>query len=53
MILSFNIVNAITKWFNQFGDFIKDNYDEPFFWLGIFLVMLVICLWAISNLGEK
>ncbi len=45
--------SKITEWSNQFYDFIMNHYDEPFLWIIIFAILLVIAYAAISNLGNK
>ncbi len=34
-------------------DYIMRNYDQPFFWIIIFGVLLLIAYWAISNFANK
>lgn len=55
MILSiFNdIWNKLTEITNEFYDFIMNHYDEPFLWITIFIILMVICYAAISNLANK
>lgn len=54
MLNIFNdIWNKLTELTNKFHDFIMNNYDEPFLWITILVVLLLITYWAISNLANK
>lgn len=48
-----DIWNSITKFVDDSHDFIMANYDEPFLWIIIFVVLLAICYGAISNMANK
>lgn len=48
-----DIWDKITEMSNQFYDLIMDNYTEPFLWIIIFAILLLIAYAAISNLGNK
>lgn len=48
-----NIMNDIEDIFNKFGKFVEDNYSNPFLWIVIFVVLLVLSSYVISNLGDK
>ena len=52
-MLALNIIDRIGKFFDDCGEFIKDHYDEPFFWLILFLVLLGLSLYVIRELGDK
>lgn len=38
---------------DKFYDFIMRNYSEPFFWIIIFGILLLVAYYAISNLANK
>lgn len=48
-----DIWDKITEISNNFYDFIMDNYTEPFMWIIIFAILLLVAYYAISNLGNK
>ena len=48
-----NIMNDIEDIFNKFGKFVEENYSNPFLWIVIFVVLLVLSSDVISNLGDK
>ena len=52
-MLLVNIFDKIEHGFDAFGEFIKDNYNEPFFWIIMFVVLLVLALYVISELADK
>lgn len=51
------IFTNIWEGIKEFGDdaynFIMNNYDQPFFWLIIFGVMLALGLFGISKFADK
>lgn len=51
MIIS--IWDSLKEISNDFKDFIMENFDNPFFWIIIFGVLLAIGIAAISNLADK
>lgn len=48
-----DIWNNLLELSNKFTDFIVDNYNEPFLWITIFIILLLIGYLAISALGNK
>lgn len=48
-----NLWDILTKWTNNAHKFIMKNYEEPLFWIIIFVVLLVIAYRAISALNNK
>lgn len=48
-----DIWNEINKIFGDFYNFVMENYDEPFFWIILFGILLLITYIAISNLANK
>ena len=48
-----NLWDSIKKVFDDAGKFIEKNYNEPFFWIIIFVVLLVAALYVISELADK
>lgn len=55
MILNiFNdIWNKLTEFSNDFYKFIMTNFDNPFFWIIIFALLLVLSYIAISSFANK
>lgn len=51
MIIS--IWDTLKEVSNNCKDFIMENFDNPFFWIIIFGVLLAIGIMAISNLADK
>lgn len=51
MIIS--IWDSLKEISNNFKDFIMKNFDNPFFWIIIFGILLAIAIAAISNLADK
>ena len=51
MILS--IMDDLQEVFNKIGKFVERNFDQPFFWLTIFAILLVIGLFGISKFADK
>lgn len=47
------ITETIEDMFNKLGNFVKDHYDSPIFWGVLFLVILGISVYVISELGDK
>lgn len=41
----------------EFGDkaysFVMNNYSNPFFWIILLIIMVVICFTAIADFGNK
>lgn len=48
-----DIWTQITNFFNNFYDFVMKNYDEPFFWIILFCLLLLIAYTAINTLANK
>lgn len=48
-----DIWKTITDIFNSFEELIMNNYDEPFLWIAIFVILLVIAFTTISSLANK
>ena len=48
-----NITDTIKKVINDAIDFVDKNFDEPFLWIGIFLVLLLLSVGVINSLGNK
>lgn len=48
-----DIVQSIKDGFEDFGKFIEKNFSEPVLWIVLFVVLLAIGLYAISNLADK
>lgn len=48
-----DIWNKIIEIFNDFYNFIMKNYNEPFLWITIFGIMLLIAYVTIANLTNK
>lgn len=55
MILS--IIDSIYKYLQDVADdlnrFVTNNYDNPFFWISIVVVVLLVTSYAISKLANK
>ena len=47
------IMESIENIFNGLGKFVSDNYGNPIFWGVLFLVILGIAVYVISELGDK
>ena len=45
--------DQIKDFFNSIGDFVNKNYDNPFFWIVIFLVLLFLAIFTIKQLNDK
>ena len=48
-----NIVDYLKRCMDNINKFIDKYYNEPFFWIIIFLVLFIICMYAISRFTEK
>lgn len=48
-----NIWNQINKLSNDFYNFVMKNYDQPFFWIIIFCILLLIAYATINSLANK
>ncbi len=48
-----NLWNSLTEFSNGCYDFIMNHYDEPFLWIILFGILLLIAYVAISNLANK
>lgn len=48
-----NIWDSLNKFSNDINKFIERHYDEPFFWITLFVVLLVIAVTTITKLGDK
>lgn len=48
-----DIWTKITELADDFYDLIMENYDEPFLWIIIFVVLAVVAYSAISSLSNK
>ena len=48
-----NIVDYLKRAFNEVTKFMDKYYDEPFFWIIIFLVLFITSMYAINQLTEK
>ena len=51
MILNF--MDSIKEFFNGIGKYIANNYDNYFFWIIIFVIILVVGLFTISKFANK
>lgn len=55
MILS--IIDSIYKFLqnraDDFNRFITNNYDNPFLWIGIVVVVILVTSYTISKLANK
>lgn len=51
--MTLDIIKSIEKIFDAFGKFVKDNYDNPVFWGVLFLIMLGIAVYVISEIANK
>ena len=51
MIVS--IWESSTELANNFNRFIENNFDNPFLWIVLFIVLLLIAVVTISNLADK
>lgn len=51
MIIS--IMDNLKQFVDNVNQYIGDHADEPFFWLILFAILLVIALLAISKLSNK
>ena len=47
------IMETIEDAFTKLGKFVENNYGNPIFWGILFLVLLGICVYVISELGDK
>ena len=52
-MLVMGIFDEIKKVFNDIGKFVEKNYSEPFFWIILFVVLLAVSLYVISELADK
>ena len=52
-MLTMGVFDGIKKIFNDIGKFFEKNYSEPFFWIIIFVALLAISLYVISELADK
>ena len=52
-MLTLNIVDGIKKVFNSFGDFVEKNFSEPWLWIAMFVILLVLAYYVIKELGDK
>lgn len=48
-----DIWNKITELYEKFYNFIMQNYNEPFLWIILFGILLLIAYIAIANLTNK
>ena len=48
-----NITDNFRKIIRDAMDFVDKNFDEPFLWIGIFLVLLLLSVGVINSLGNK
>ena len=48
-----DIGNGINDTFNKFGKFVENNFDNPFFWVIMFFIILLTATYVISELGGK
>lgn len=48
-----DIWTKITEIFGNFYDFIMKYYNEPFLWIFLFVILLLIAYMAIANLTNK
>lgn len=51
MILSF--WDSVSKFFNDIWNYINKNYDNYFFWIIIFVIILALGLFTISKFANK
>lgn len=47
------IMEGLEEFANKVGKFVERNFDQPFFWITIFGVLLLIGLYGISKFAEK
>ena len=48
-----NLMDSIKQVFNKIGIFVGKYYDNYFFWIIIFVVILVVGLYTISKFANK
>lgn len=48
-----NIGDYFNRVIKEVNKFIDKNYNEPFFWIIIFLVLFIISMYAINKFTEK
>lgn len=48
-----NITGTIKKAINDAIDFLDKNFDEPFLWIGLFLVLLLLSVAVINAFSDK
>lgn len=48
-----DIWNKLTDISNNCYDFIMEHFDDPFFWIIIFVVLITICYVTISSIANK
>lgn len=46
-------MDKIQEFGDKVYDFVITNFDNPFFWLVILIVMLVIMFWTIGDMANK
>ncbi len=51
MILNF--VGTVKEAIHDAMEFLDKNFDEPFLWIGLFVVLLVISVAFINSFGDK
>ena len=51
MILSF--MSGLREGFDKIGKFVSNQYDNYFFWIIIFVLILVVGLFTISKFANK
>lgn len=48
-----SVWDSVVEISEQVEDFMIDNFDEPFLWIGIFVALLAIAYFGISKLANK
>ncbi len=48
-----NLTDKIRDVIKDAMDFVDKNFDEPFLWIGIFLVLLLLSVAFINSFGDK
>ena len=45
-------INTIKKTINDGIDFVDKNFDEPFLWIALFLILFIVSVAVINALGD-
>lgn len=48
-----DIKDTLVEIAEKLEKFMEANYDEPFLWIGIFVVLLIVAYFGISKLANK